>query len=287
MPQNRRRGFGPVRELATFGLWGDSLRAARRAAKHGERRRRAVKAPAGGRSGAAPHRPALVGLTMPETTAEPVSPLPAGIALSPTLTMRSSPPAPAKASKRWTPSTGECRDPPRRAPSHRAGSSPARRGRSATGGGADRSAHVRAHDEGVRAISIWLESADPVLMKRVAKRDDRLLLKARTARGDGAADGGDRYPICAEADITHRNRQRSAQQRRRSSSSISVARPLGESRAGRNRQRLFDVDAWYDVHVGAGLFSAMRRRVMYSAPNCADRPRSSSIRTSPRSICQR
>jgi shikimate kinase len=75
----------------------------------------------------------------------------------------------------------------------------------ATGGGAFITPETRAkvREEG---ISIWLRAELPVLMRRVAKRDSRPLLKTgdpeQTMKDLMAA----RYPIYAEADVTVESR---------------------------------------------------------------------------------
>ncbi len=75
----------------------------------------------------------------------------------------------------------------------------------ATGGGAfinpETRANIKAH-----GISIWLKAELPVLMRRVAKRDTRPLLKAGDPEAvmRGLMDA--RYPIYAEADIVVESR---------------------------------------------------------------------------------
>jgi shikimate kinase len=75
----------------------------------------------------------------------------------------------------------------------------------ATGGGAFINPETRAKIR-ERGISLWLKADLPVLMRRVAKRDTRPLLKT----ADPAAVMQDlmdkRYPIYAEADITLESR---------------------------------------------------------------------------------
>jgi len=75
----------------------------------------------------------------------------------------------------------------------------------ATGGGAFINPETRAKIR-ERGISVWLKADLPVLMRRVAKRDTRPLLKT----ADPAAVMQDlmdkRYPIYAEADITLESR---------------------------------------------------------------------------------
>ncbi len=75
----------------------------------------------------------------------------------------------------------------------------------ATGGGAFINSDTRAKIR-ERGVSIWLHAELPVLMRRVAKRDTRPLLKS----GDPEATMRDlmekRHPIYAEADITVESR---------------------------------------------------------------------------------
>ncbi|MBC7767480.1 MAG: shikimate kinase [Phycisphaerales bacterium] len=71
----------------------------------------------------------------------------------------------------------------------------------ATGGGAFIDPGTRALMQ-ERALSIWLKAPLDVLMKRVAKRDDRPLLKEDDPRAVMQRLMDDRYPIYAEADIT-------------------------------------------------------------------------------------
>lgn len=71
----------------------------------------------------------------------------------------------------------------------------------ATGGGAFVDPRTRTLMK-ERAISIWLKAPLDVLMKRVAKRDDRPLLKEDDPRAVMQRLIDDRYPIYAEADIT-------------------------------------------------------------------------------------
>ncbi len=70
----------------------------------------------------------------------------------------------------------------------------------ATGGGAfinpETRANIKAH-----GISIWLRAELPVLMRRVAKRDTRPLLKAGDPEAVMRGLMEARYPIYAEADI--------------------------------------------------------------------------------------
>lgn len=71
----------------------------------------------------------------------------------------------------------------------------------ATGGGAFMNEETRA---AIRAdgISIWLRADLDVLMRRVAKRDNRPLLKADNPAAVMQALMDQRYPVYAEADIT-------------------------------------------------------------------------------------
>ena len=75
----------------------------------------------------------------------------------------------------------------------------------ATGGGAFMSPETRVNISG-GGISVWLRAELPVLMRRVAKRETRPLLKTgdpeATMRGLMQA----RYPVYAEADITIESR---------------------------------------------------------------------------------
>lgn len=71
----------------------------------------------------------------------------------------------------------------------------------ATGGGAFIDARTRALMKD-RAISVWLKAPLDVLMKRVAKRDDRPLLKEDDPRAVMQRLMDDRYPIYAQADLT-------------------------------------------------------------------------------------
>lgn len=71
----------------------------------------------------------------------------------------------------------------------------------ATGGGAFIDPRTRALMKD-RAISIWLKAPLDVLMKRVAKRDDRPLLKEDDPRAVMQRLMDERYPIYAEADLT-------------------------------------------------------------------------------------
>ena len=71
----------------------------------------------------------------------------------------------------------------------------------ATGGGAFIDPRTRALMK-ERAISVWLKAPLDVLMKRVAKRDNRPLLKEDDPRAVMQRLMDDRYPIYAEADLT-------------------------------------------------------------------------------------
>jgi shikimate kinase len=71
----------------------------------------------------------------------------------------------------------------------------------ATGGGAFIDPKTRALMK-QRAISIWLKAPLDVLMKRVAKRDHRPLLKEEDPRAVMQKLIDERYPIYAEADFT-------------------------------------------------------------------------------------
>jgi shikimate kinase len=75
----------------------------------------------------------------------------------------------------------------------------------ATGGGAFVNAETR---ENIKAhgISIWLKAELPVLMRRVAKRDTRPLLKTADPEGTMRQLMATRYPIYAEADIVVESR---------------------------------------------------------------------------------
>jgi shikimate kinase len=70
----------------------------------------------------------------------------------------------------------------------------------ATGGGAFIDPHTRALMK-EKAISIWLKAPLDVLMKRVARRDNRPLLKEDDPRGVMQRLMDQRYPIYAEADL--------------------------------------------------------------------------------------
>ncbi len=71
----------------------------------------------------------------------------------------------------------------------------------ATGGGAFIDPRTRALMK-EKAITIWLKAPLDVLMKRVAKRDDRPLLKEDDPRAVMQKLMDERYPIYAEADVT-------------------------------------------------------------------------------------
>lgn len=75
----------------------------------------------------------------------------------------------------------------------------------ATGGGAfinpDTRANIKAH-----GISVWLKADLPVLMRRVAKRDTRPLLRTGDPEAVMRKLMDERYPIYAEADIVVESR---------------------------------------------------------------------------------
>ena len=75
----------------------------------------------------------------------------------------------------------------------------------ATGGGAfmhpETRGAIRAH-----GISIWLRAELPVLMRRVAKRDTRPLLRTQNPEATMRALMDARYPVYSEADITVESR---------------------------------------------------------------------------------
>lgn len=71
----------------------------------------------------------------------------------------------------------------------------------ATGGGAFINPNTRALMK-ERAISIWLKAPLDVLMRRVARRDDRPLLKEDDPQAVMTKLMEERYPIYAEADLT-------------------------------------------------------------------------------------
>lgn len=75
----------------------------------------------------------------------------------------------------------------------------------ATGGGAFVNPETRANIK-ARGISIWLRAELPVLMRRVAKRDTRPLLKSGDPEGVMRGLMAARYPIYAEANITVESR---------------------------------------------------------------------------------
>ncbi|MGQ0671519.1 MAG: shikimate kinase [Hyphomicrobium sp.] len=75
----------------------------------------------------------------------------------------------------------------------------------ATGGGAFINAETRANIRN-NGISIWLKADLPVLMKRVAKRDTRPLLKSGDPEATMRKLIEVRYPVYAEADITIESR---------------------------------------------------------------------------------
>ncbi|MEQ1716230.1 MAG: shikimate kinase [Hyphomicrobium sp.] len=76
----------------------------------------------------------------------------------------------------------------------------------ATGGGAFMHPETRAAIR-ANAVSIWLRAELPVLMRRVAKRDTRPLLKTGNPESTMRKLIETRYPIYAEADITIESRE--------------------------------------------------------------------------------
>lgn len=75
----------------------------------------------------------------------------------------------------------------------------------ATGGGAFINAETRASIKS-RAVSVWLKAELPILMRRVAKRDHRPLLRTADPEAVMRELMQSRYPIYAEADITVQSR---------------------------------------------------------------------------------
>ena len=75
----------------------------------------------------------------------------------------------------------------------------------ATGGGAFMSEETRANIK-ENGISVWLRAELPILMRRVAKRDHRPLLKAQDPEGVMRNLMAVRYPVYAGADITIESR---------------------------------------------------------------------------------
>lgn len=75
----------------------------------------------------------------------------------------------------------------------------------ATGGGAFITAETRSKI-GEAGISIWLRAELPILMRRVAKRDTRPLLKSADPEGVMRSLMAQRYPVYAEADLTVESR---------------------------------------------------------------------------------
>jgi shikimate kinase len=71
----------------------------------------------------------------------------------------------------------------------------------ATGGGAFMDPETRALIKR-KAISIWLKADVEVLLRRVARKDNRPLLKGRDPRAVLEALARERYPAYAEADIS-------------------------------------------------------------------------------------
>jgi shikimate kinase len=76
----------------------------------------------------------------------------------------------------------------------------------ATGGGAFMNADTRANISQC-GISIWLKADLPVLMRRVAKRDNRPLLKQKDPEAVMRQLMESRYPVYAEADLTVDSRE--------------------------------------------------------------------------------
>ena len=76
----------------------------------------------------------------------------------------------------------------------------------ATGGGAFMSAETR---DGIKAagISVWLKAELPVLMRRVARRDNRPLLQTSNPEAKMRELMTARYPVYAEADVTVESRE--------------------------------------------------------------------------------
>jgi shikimate kinase len=75
----------------------------------------------------------------------------------------------------------------------------------ATGGGAFMNAETRANIRET-GVSVWLKADLPVLMRRVAKRENRPLLKAADPEAVMRNFMTVRYPIYAEADLTVQTR---------------------------------------------------------------------------------
>jgi shikimate kinase len=75
----------------------------------------------------------------------------------------------------------------------------------ATGGGAYMNDETRARIQ-EHGISVWLRAALPILMKRVAKRQDRPLLQADDPETVMRALIDKRYPVYALADVTVESR---------------------------------------------------------------------------------
>lgn len=76
----------------------------------------------------------------------------------------------------------------------------------ATGGGAFINPETRANIKS-SGISVWLKAELPVLMRRVAKRDTRPLLRGTDPEATMRKLMADRYPIYAEADLTVESRE--------------------------------------------------------------------------------
>lgn len=75
----------------------------------------------------------------------------------------------------------------------------------ATGGGAYMNAETRAR-VAEQGVSIWLRADLDTLMARVARRDNRPLLKSQNPRAVMEKLIGDRYPVYAQADIVIESR---------------------------------------------------------------------------------
>ena len=70
-----------------------------------------------------------------------------------------------------------------------------------TGGGAFMNAHTR-EAIAARGVSVWLKAELDVLMERVAKKQNRPLLKTPDPRGTMERLMAERYPVYATADVT-------------------------------------------------------------------------------------
>lgn len=75
----------------------------------------------------------------------------------------------------------------------------------ATGGGAFMNAETRAN-VAAAGVSVWLRAELPVLMRRVARRDNRPLLKTGDPEATMRALMEARYPVYAGADVTVESR---------------------------------------------------------------------------------